>query len=491
MGRGIAQIAASGGDDVVIWDAQAGAAEDACQFIHSMFSRAAEKGRISRSDADAAAQRIRIANGLEDFASAELVVEAIVERLDAKRGLFQQLDGIVPDKTVLATNTSSLSVTAIGAGTRNPERVAGFHFFNPVPLMKVVEVIPGARTAPAVVEALCGLAERWGHRAVRASDTPGFLVNHAGRGLYTEGLRIVQEGVASPETVDAILRQMAGFRMGPFELLDLTGIDVSFPVMEQIYSQFYQEPRFRPTPLAAQRVSAGLLGRKSGEGFYKYEDGRKIEPASAPSRPAPENARFWIDADVPEHGVILRDRLSQAGFSVETGAKPSAEATCLLATIGVDASTAVSSRGLNPARCLAVDMLFGVDSGLTLMTNPATAESARIAAHGALSVDGKPVFVISDSAGFVAQRVVAMIVNIACDIAQQKIASPQDIDDAVTLGLGYPKGPLALGDQIGAPRILNILEGLQSCYGDPRYRPSPWLRRRAQLGLSLRSGEGA
>ena len=229
-----------------------------------------------------------------ELAPCDLVVEAIVEDLSAKQRLFADLEQIVRADAVLATNTSSLSVSAIAAACARPERVAGYHFFNPVPLMKLVEVIPGQHTAEPVVAALQELALRMGHRPVRATNSPGFLVNHAGRGYGTEALRILAEGVATPVEIDRILREAAGFRMGPFELFDLVGIDVAHAVMESIYRQFYDEPRFRPQPLIRRYVDAGLLGRKSGAGFYRYVDGRQEIPdggAGAGRAAAPDLAR--------------------------------------------------------------------------------------------------------------------------------------------------------------------------------------------------------
>src|SRR5690606_10302928 len=214
------------------------------------------------------------------LAGCDLVVEAIVERLDAKRALFAELEGIVGEGCVLASNTSSLSVTAIAAGCARPQRVVGWHFFNPVPLMKVVEVVNGARTEPGIVDDMVALSRATGHLPVVAQDTPGFIVNHAGRAYGTESLKALSEGVADVPTIDRILREQvgfdgSGFRLGPFELMDLTGLDVSHPVMESIYRQFYDEARFRPSVITAQRVAAGLLGRKTGEGFYRYADGKQ------------------------------------------------------------------------------------------------------------------------------------------------------------------------------------------------------------------------
>ena len=263
MGRGIAQIAAQAGIGVLMHDAVEGAAAAARDALGKTFEALRQKGRIGDDAARDALQRLQPVARLAELRGAALVIEAIVEDLDAKRALFRELEAIVAPDCVLATNTSSLSVTAIAAGCAHPERVVGFHFFNPVPLMKVVEVVDGVRGAPQVGDAMIALARRMGHLPVRAKDTPGFIVNHAGRGYGTEALRLLGENVAAPHEIDAVLREQAGFRLGPFELLDLTGLDVSVPVMESIYHQYFEEPRFRPSPLAAQRRIAGLLGRKT------------------------------------------------------------------------------------------------------------------------------------------------------------------------------------------------------------------------------------
>lgn len=481
MGRGIAQIAAQAGIEVRIFDTRAGAADEAVAAITATFDTLAAKGKLEAGARDAAVARLRAATALADLAGCALVIEAIVENLDAKRALFCELESVVADDCLLATNTSSLSVTAIASACRLPGRVGGFHFFSPVPLMKVVEVIDSAIGEARVGDALVGLARRLGHRPVRASDTPGFVVNHAGRGLLTEGLRVLGEGIAQPAEVDRILRA-AGFRMGPFELMDMVGLDVSRPVMESIYEQYYQEPRYRPSPIIRQRLAGGLLGRKSGRGFYTYADGK---PVPQPDTPLPALAAIplWVDGSDPARRSALLARTA-LGCVIDDGAQPGPDSACVVFPVGTDATGAALDAGLDPRRTLAIDPLF-MDSHISLMGTPITAQPYRDAVLAALGHGGASVTLIRDSAGCVAQRVVAMIVNIGCDIAQQRIATPEDIDAAVTLGLGYPKGPLAWGDAIGAGNILAILERLLAITGDPRYRPSLWLRRRAQLGLSL------
>jgi 3-hydroxybutyryl-CoA dehydrogenase len=484
MGRGIAQVLAAGGTGVTLFDAKPGAVADAAEFVGQMFARAVERQRMKPEEAAAAKARIKPAAALKDVADADLVVEAIVEQLDAKRALFAELEAIVGPECLLATNTSSLSVTAIAAACKKPERVAGFHFFNPVPVLRVVEVVRGLRTSPDTVEALTRLARQFGHEPVRCKDTPGFLINHAGRGFGPEGLRIVAEGIASHAEVDDILREGCGFAIGPFELYDVIGLDVSHTVMEEIYHQFYEEPRFRLQPETRTRKEAGLYGRKSNMGFYEYKDGKKVAPAPKPA-PTKLPERVWLS---PEARAPLSQIVGNA-CEIDTGAKPDARSVCIFAPVGHDATTVAVEAGVEAERVLAVDALFGLDTRRTLMTTPVTDPDLRDEVHALLARDGKPVTVIRDSPGFVAQRVVAHIVNIGCDIAQQRVASPEDIDKAVKLGLAYPKGPLGWGDALGPKRVLAILAALHDFYKDPRYRPSPWLTRRAKLGVSLLTAE--
>lgn len=486
MGRGIAQIAAMAGIDVWLFDARAQAAEEARLALTETLKKLVEKGKMTAAEGEKAIRHLHAAGTLAELAPCHMVIEAIVENLEAKRGLFRQLEDVVAPTCLLATNTSSLSVTSIATACRWPGRVGGFHFFSPVPLMKVVEVIDSVLGEAWVGDTLVSLARRLGHRPIRAKDTPGFVVNHAGRAYGTEALRILGEGVAEVADVDRILRGI-GFRMGPFELFDMVGLDVSLPVMESIYDQYFQEPRYRPSPIIRQRFDAGLLGRKSGRGFYSYSEG-KAQPAPAANNPAVGPVPIWVSA----RDALLREQIvglvAAGGGAIDGGEHPGGESACLVLPVGQDATTTALEEGLDPARTVALDPLF-LNKHLTLMTTPVTLPEIRDGAWAALGNGWIPVTVIHDSPGFVTQRVLAMIVNIGCDMAQQRIASPEDIDDAVTLGLGYPKGPLALGDALGADTVLRILNGLSDFYRDPRYRPSPWLIRRARLGVSLLTPE--
>ncbi len=486
MGQGIAQIAAQAGSTVHLFDRDNAAVERAVANLRTQWDTLATKGKLTPEAAAACKARLSGVPELSALKGCDLVIEAIVERLDVKQALFAELENVVADTAVLASNTSSLSITAIAAKLRVPARLAGYHFFNPVPLMKVVEVISGVKTAADCCERLSAYARQMGHRPVQAGDTPGFIVNHAGRGYGTEALRIVSEGIADFATIDRILKDQAGFKLGPFELMDLTGLDVSHPVMESVYRQYYEEPRYRPSVITAQRLAGGLLGRKSGEGFYRYADGKADMPAEPAVPQVDEMPPVWVSPRASRRAELLL-LLKNLGASIETGQSPSMNALTLVAPLGFDITTVAVVERLDPARTLGIDMLMddAQSKRRVLATNPATRADMRDAAHALFARDGKAVSVIRDSGGFVTQRVIASIVNIASDICQQGVCSPADLEAAVTLGLGYPQGPLAMGDHCGPTNILEVLFNMQTVYGDPRYRPSPWLRRRGAIGLSL------
>jgi len=476
MGRGIAQVLAQCGARTLLYDAQPGAAARALESIAQALAKQAEKGRIK--DPDTIVKRIEVVPGLHAFAPCHVVIEAIVEDLAAKRALFSELERIVDERCILASNTSSLSVTAMASACKRPGRVAGYHFFNPVPVMKIVEVVDGVLTEPWATDALTALAQRFGHTPVRCKDTPGFIVNHAGRAFVPESLRILSEGIADHATIDRILMDAAGFRIGPFGLMDLVGLDVAHAVMKSMYEQYFEEPKYRPSFIAEPRVAAGLLGRKTKRGWYEYAPNLQMPPETAAPKAKPSSV--WA---VPE----LKELVLGLGAKVE--AKPNADTVCFVAPLGLDATAAALEHKLDPTRTVAVDPLYGFTKRRTLMATPVTKKEVREQALGLLASDGVPVSVINDSPGFVAQRVVAHIVNVGCDIVQMRIATPEDLDRAVMLGLGYPKGPLAMGDALGAKRILAVLQNMHELYQEPRYRPSPWLRRRADLGVSLLTPE--
>jgi 3-hydroxybutyryl-CoA dehydrogenase len=470
-------------------DSRPGAAAEARDFVEKMLMRAAEKGTITRDEAVAAVNRIRIAGGPADMKPCQVVIEVIVENLEAKQKLFAELESVVAPDCILATNTSSLSVTSIASKLKTPQRFAGFHFFNPVPLMKLVEVIDGLQTEGWVSEALMSLGRRMTREPVRLKDAPGFLVNQVGRGFTLEASHLVYEGIAAFADVDRVMRDVGGFRMGPFELMELTGLDVTQPASELIYNQFFQEPRYRPNLIMRSRYEAGLLGRKSKRGFYEYDAEMKPVVAAEPAAPTNRPSSVWVSPVEPEGHIALVELLKKLGAPAESGARPGAKSLILVTPVGEDATTCAVEQGLDPKRTVAVDTLFPMVKRRTIMGTPVTDPAYRAAAHGLLAADGVPVTVCRDSPGFIAQRIVAMIVNIGCSIAQSRTAQPADIDKAVTLGLNYPNGPFRFGDVLGPERVYRVLSGMYGIYGDPRYRPNIWLTRRAKLGVSLLTPE--
>ncbi|HLA20166.1 MAG TPA: 3-hydroxyacyl-CoA dehydrogenase [Pseudolabrys sp.] len=483
MGRGIAQVCAQAGIATLLSDARAGAVPEAITAIDKALEGQVAKGRMTADAKQGTMSRLHPFDKFEEAAAAGVVIEAIVESLEAKRELFREMEKRIAPDAVLATNTSSLSVTEIAAGCTRPERVAGLHFFNPPPLMRLVEVIGGLRTDPDLVTAMVGFAKRIGKHPVVTTDTPGFVVNHAGRAYGPEALRIVAQGIASPREVDMLMKEAAGFRMGPFELLDLVGGDVAHAVMVSIHSQYFGEPIYQPSAPMTVRVAGGLLGRKSKQGFYNYDGPPSASPPTITVAAQPLPAAAWVADE--DGGGELTEWLTTAGVKAQLGGVPDARAICFVTPLGEDASNAAVRLKLDPARTVAVDMLGRFNGRRTTMKTPLTTPETLGAAVAALSAGGSAVTAINDSAGFVVQRLLAMIVNVGTRIAELRIAAPSDIDTAVELGLNYPRGPLALGDVLGPARVLAVLDGMHAITLDPKYRASPWLRRRAQLGVSL------
>jgi len=479
MGRGIAQVGIQGGMQVWLFDAAPGAAAKAAEVIAAQLDSLVAKGRLPADEAAAAKAQLRVADALEQIKDVDLVVEAIIENLEVKQQLFTQLETIVRPDCLLASNTSSLRIAAIARSCQYRERVGGLHFFNPVPLMKLVEVIRAPATSDETVAALVKVGERMGRSPVVVQDSPGFLVNLGGRCFTQEGLRIVSEGVATPSQVDAVMRDCWGFRMGPFELMDLTGIDVNFPVSQIISAGYFHDRRLATAPLHQAMAESGQLGRKTKRGFYAYDDaGRMLAPSpDAASESAPiEKVALAEDDDA------LAELLRELGFSVsnfDDGQSP-----ILCALLGEDVSGYAARRGFDHRRLFALDLTGRLDKRLTLMQAPGAVHALRDGLVAQFNKAGRKVTAIRDSAGFIGQRVAAMVANLGCEMAQIRVAGPADIDKAMTLGLNYPLGPLALADHLGPQTVLNILTQLQAITGDDRYRPSLWLRRRALLGLS-------
>jgi len=483
MGRGIAQVCAQAGIQTLLYDARDGAVAEALAAVGKGLDGQVAKGRMSADDKAGVMARFKPMAALADAASAGLVIEAIVEDLAVKRELFRALEKYLSADAVIATNTSSLSVTEIAAGCERPARIGGLHFFNPPPVMKLVEVIGGLRSDPDLADALVAFSRRIGKQPIVATDTPGFVVNHAGRAYGPEALRIVAQGIAAPFEVDTLMKESAGFRMGPFELLDLIGADVTQAVMESIYARYYDEPMYQPSAQLAVRVAGGLLGRKTGRGFYDYSGPVTAGTPTIAVAPCAKPKSVWIADE--DGGGDLAALLKAAGIATTLGGTPSAHAVCLVTPLGEDCTSAALRLKLDPARTVAVDIFGNLKSRITAMKNPLTAPDALGAAVAALAATGAPVTAINDSAGFVVQRLLAMIVNVGTRIAELRVAEPADIDTGAELGLNYPKGPLALGDALGPSRVLAVLDGMQAVAHDPKYRATAWLRRRAALGVSL------
>lgn len=479
MGAGIAQVAAERGFDILLHDVRDGAAHAARAGIGARLDRAVAKGTMTADAAREGLARIRPVAAIADLAPARIAIEAVVEDLAVKAALFRDLEAVLADDAILASNTSSLSIGAIAAGCRRPGRVVGLHFFNPVPLMRLVEVVAGLGTDPAVVDQVRGLAEKLGKVAVTVRDTPGFLVNLAGRAYTQEALHILEEGVAGIAAIDTVLRDACGFRMGPFELLDLTGMDVNVPVSRTVFEGFGHDPRLRTTPGHVALLAAGRLGRKTGQGFYTYDaDGRRVDPPAAPAIDAVPAPRVVIDGPAERMAALLPD--GTIVLDQDDGASP-----ILAAFEGEDCTGYALRRGLDPLRLVGIDLLPDTSRVVTLMAAPGADPAMAGSVAAAVAATGRTPVVIRDSAGFIAQRVLAMIVNLAAEIAQAGIATPDDIDRGVTLGLNYPVAPFAWADTVGPARLHAILQGLQVATGFDRYRPSLWLRRRALLGLPL------
>lgn len=478
MGAGIAQVALANGLDVVLWDQAEGAAEKARAAIFARLARSVEKGELEPALRDSAERRLRLAGGLPDFAGCGAVIEAVVEDLEVKRRLFAELEGIVAEDAILASNTSSLPIGAIARAARRRRRIAGLHFFNPVPLMRLVEVIRAADTDDAVVESLVALGKRLGRVPVVVKDAPGFLVNLGGRAYTTEALHLLHEGVATPDEIDAVMRDCCGFRMGPFELMDLTGIDVNYPVSRIIQDGYMGDPRLATTPLHAAMRDAGRLGRKSGHGFYRYDSAGKRIDAPPPSVPAGAKPGRIILPEAEEGLVALAEAAGVPSIAHDDGESPIA-----IAPWGEDCTTAALRLDFDPARTVAVDLSHDTSKRITIMTVPGAGPEAADAVAAMLAATGRAVTRIKDSPGFIAQRITAMIANLGCEMAQIGLASPADIDTAMRLGLNYPSGPLELADRMGLDRVFDILFRLQDITGSDRYRPSLWLRRRALLRL--------
>jgi 3-hydroxybutyryl-CoA dehydrogenase len=481
MGAGIAQVAAVAGHPVLIYDLEPGAAERAVASVRLRIEHLHAKGR---TECDIQALSLTAALSMDDLAPAGVVIEAVSEDLAVKRGVFADLEKVVAPDCVLATNTSSLSPTAIATGLRNPGRVVGMHFFNPAALMRLVEIIPGLATEPGVVERVSVLARAWGKTVVVAAPTPGFIVNRLARPFYAEAWRLHEENVASPEVIDAVLTRGSGFRMGPFALMDAIGQDVNEAVTRSVWSAFGYDPRFAPSLAQRALVEAGRLGRKTGRGCYDYTDGAQ-PPTAAPVAACPP------PLEVVEHGNSGLSRfLHRTNVPVLEGELDGdfvelPSTAMLLRCRGVTATELAAGAG-RPV--IVVDR--AVDDTVTaaaIAVSRGCPSAAVDEATGLLQAAGLDVFVIDDVPGMIITRTVAMLVNFAVDALQHGVATAADIDTAMRLGTNYPIGPLEWGERWGPQLVLEVLDALARAEGDPRYRASTLLRRQALAGGPLAS----
>jgi 3-hydroxybutyryl-CoA dehydrogenase len=500
MGAGIAQVAAQAGHAVRLFDLRPGAAAAAKAKLAETLAGLVAKGRLDESAAQQALARITPADSTVQADGCGLVVEAIVEQLDAKRALFAELEAIVGPQCVLATNTSSISVTAIAAGLAQPGRVVGMHFFNPVPLMKLVEVVSGLQTEPAVASAIFELSRHWGKVPVHAKSTPGFIVNRIARPYYAEALALLQEQAATPAVLDACLRG-AGFRMGPCELMDLIGHDTNFAVTKSVFEANFQDKRYVPSGVQAEMVAGGLLGRKSGQGFYRYRDG-KPEGAALPVAvtEAPATAR-----EVTVHGAgPIADFLEQAATAAlaAQGWGPARQPGSGWTGLQIDEMRLVMTDGRTATELAAAAghtniAVFDRPVALTPETPPApgtalayalaegSSEAFATQAAAWLAALGFAPLPVADAPGLVVARTVAMLVNEAADAVQQGVCTEAGADAAMTLGVNYPAGPFEFLRRWSALEVSTLLDALDTHYRGERYRTSPLLRRRALLTPSL------
>jgi 3-hydroxybutyryl-CoA dehydrogenase len=497
MGAGIAQVAAVAGRRVLIADTVPGAAERAVTGIRDRIKAQVAKGRLS---VDPDALDLTAVDSADGLAESSVVIEAIIEDLAVKRALFAELETVVAGDAILASNTSSLSPTALASGLAHPERLVGLHFFNPVPAMKLVEVISGLATAPHVADAAADLATAWGKTVVRSTATPGFIVNRIARPFYAEAWRLYEEHASVPENIDAVLTGAGGFRMGPFTLMDLIGHDVNEAVTRSVWAAFGHDPRFAPSLAQRALVEAGWLGRKAGRGVYPAGGSPAAIPAPAARLPeiVIEHASYAGDGE--RQPSPLRALLGRAGVAAVSGDRDDTGAGlpdglvelpsgALLAQCAGATATSLAAALERPV--IVVDRVLDPATATAIAIAPSDGcpAAALTEATGLLQAAGLDVYVTEDTPGLIVTRTVAMLANLAADALACQVASEPDIDTAMRLGVNYPLGPLAWARQWGIPVILGILDSLENWYRDGHYRPSPLLRRTALAQRGPTAGE--
>ena len=490
MGAGIAQLGAAAAMRTLLHDPEPEALERGTEAARRGLAKWAEKGEVG-PDAGALLEPV---SKLDDLAPCDLVIEAAPERTELKRDLFGALSVVCGDDVVLATNTSSIPVTSLASAAAHPENVVGMHFFNPPPLMPLLEVIRADQSSDEVVALATSIGRAMGKEVIVAADGPGFLVNRCGRPFNGEGLRLLQERVATHEQIDRICRLGGGFRMGPFELMDLVGIDVGFEVAKSFEELSFGEPRWRPNPIQARMVAAGRLGRKTGRGYYEYAEGGSYR-SDDPEPPAPgggDGTLLTVLGDGPVADE-LRERARQAGYELREGGPSElvldarvspAEPPPGGAPLGVlCASGSLAARGEPGA------------VGFHLLPGAQLAELTRLPASQGFAADavqecfGRLGFVtewVDDAPGLVLGRIVSQLVNEAAFAIGEGVGSADDVDTGLTLGLSHPRGPVAWGEAIGLDHVLAVLDALWDERHEERYRAAPLLRRSVALGRGLR-----
>jgi 3-hydroxybutyryl-CoA dehydrogenase len=459
MGAGIAQLACRAGARTLLHDPIPAALQQGVERVRAGLQKEAAKGKLAAGEAEAAAQRLEVVEQLDGLAPCELVIEAAPERVELKRELYGRLSEIVDGECVLATNTSSLPVTGIAAGARNPERVVGMHFFNPAPLMALVEVIAGVRSGERALAIADATGRAMGKTVIRATDGPGFLVNRCNRPFGLEALRALAERIADVPTIDRICRLGGGFRMGPFELSDLVGVDTGFDVSRSFYELSFGEPRWRPSPIQARMVAAGLHGRKTGRGYYDYSgDGHRPADPEPPAR----SAGAVVQGDGP---------LAQELRRLASGDSPGSSGDVGSGAAGESGPT-ISVRGLRGD--VGGEPFYAL---VPLKLVEVTGEAGERAFRGL----GLHTARVAPSAVGVLPRIVCQVINECAFALGEGVGSTQDIDAGMTLGMNYPRGPLAWAAAIGPDHVLGTLDALWEEYREERYRAAPALRRRYSL----------
>ena len=477
MGAGIAQVAAAAGHNVILFDVAEGAAQKGLDGVAKGLAKLVERGKKTQDDVDALCARITATENFDDMAKSALVIEAIVENLDIKRKVLANLEALCDEKAIFASNTSSISISALAAEMQHPQRLVGMHFFNPAPILKLVEVISGLQTEASVAETIYDTAKAWGKLPVHAKSSPGFIVNRVARPFYAEALRSLNEQVATVPTVDAIMRGAGGFKMGPLELTDLIGQDINNAVTQSVYSAYYGDKRFQPSTVQREIVDAGLLGRKSGRGFYDYaKDAEQPQADTVAEQNKPTSITVYGDL---ASAAALAGMAEQAGINVEQ--KKSDEAyiaignTRLQLSDGRLACELAAQTGENNIVLFDLALDYQQASHIAISLAAQTDDKALANAAGFFQALGKQVSVIKDVPGMQVMRTVCMLVNEGADAVNQGVCDAEAVDIAMQAGVAYPKGPMAWGQQIGVTHVVTVLQNMQRLYGEERYRCSPLL----------------